>query len=151
MATSKDNLKQYFLKRTKPTEAQFSELIDAFRHVDDAIPVAAVNGLQAILNSWANTIAQVQNRLPIEGSINAAMPTTAPIYIPAGTLVIAVVIKGVQADGTLNIGSTLGGGEYESTQVLAGDTLVVQMGLFFEAEGELYIQSTVNLQYEIHR
>ncbi len=55
MATTKEILKSYFQAGKYPTEAQFAELIDALRHVDDPIPMTAIQGLADALNGKAGT------------------------------------------------------------------------------------------------
>lgn len=44
-------LKSYFRKGTYPTESQFADLIDSFRHHDDNIQMAEIDELPAALNS----------------------------------------------------------------------------------------------------
>lgn len=45
-----NNLKQYFLTGLKPTQQQFWNLIDSFRHKNDPIPALEVDGLQDLLD-----------------------------------------------------------------------------------------------------
>lgn len=53
MATSRTNLKTYFETGDTPTEAQFAELIDAYRHVDE--PVRIPYGAAIIFKANGNT------------------------------------------------------------------------------------------------
>lgn len=53
--TSKENLKKYFETGDKPTQTEYAELIDAFRHVDVKLPIADVDSLQASLDAKAAT------------------------------------------------------------------------------------------------
>ena len=53
--TSKDDLKKYFETGDKPTQTEYAELIDALRHVDEKLPIADVDSLQASLDSKATT------------------------------------------------------------------------------------------------
>lgn len=46
MATSKTVLKTYFETNDQPTQAQFSELVDAMRHVDESIVIRPAKGIQ---------------------------------------------------------------------------------------------------------
>lgn len=45
-----NNLKQYFLTGLKPTQQQFWNLIDSFRHKNDLVPASEVDGLQGLLD-----------------------------------------------------------------------------------------------------
>ncbi|WP_336070017.1 sialate O-acetylesterase [Mesoflavibacter sp. CH_XMU1404-2] len=45
-----NNLKQYFLTGLKPTQQQFWNLIDSFRHKNDPVPASEVSGLQGLLD-----------------------------------------------------------------------------------------------------
>lgn len=51
--TTKENLKKYFETGDKPTQNEYAELIDAFRHVDDKLPITDVESLQASLDTKA--------------------------------------------------------------------------------------------------
>jgi len=53
MTTTREILKTYFETGKYPTEAQFAELIDAFRHVDENIPMNVIQGLAEALNGKA--------------------------------------------------------------------------------------------------
>jgi hypothetical protein len=53
MATNKTDLKKYFQTGDKPTQAEYSELIDAFRHVDNSLPIIDVENLQTSLDAKA--------------------------------------------------------------------------------------------------
>jgi hypothetical protein len=48
-----DILKSYFKKALYPTENQFSDLIDSFRHKNNTIPISDIEGLSSVLNSKA--------------------------------------------------------------------------------------------------
>lgn len=48
-------LKSYFETGKKPTQEQFAELIDSFRHKNDAIPMSDIQGLASALNGKAPT------------------------------------------------------------------------------------------------
>ncbi|MFD2568737.1 hypothetical protein [Pseudotenacibaculum haliotis] len=52
---TKAELKKYFETGDKPSESQYAELIDAFRHTDDKLPIADVDSLQASLDSKASS------------------------------------------------------------------------------------------------
>lgn len=53
MATNKTDLKKYFETGDKPTQTEYAELIDAFRHVDVKLPITDVDSLQTSLDSKA--------------------------------------------------------------------------------------------------
>ena len=55
MATTRAQLKSYFLTGKYPTEGQFAELIDSLRHLDDKISMADIDGLASALNGKAGT------------------------------------------------------------------------------------------------
>ncbi len=52
---TKDELKKYFETGDKPTQEEYAALIDALRHVDEKLPIADIESLQASLDSKANT------------------------------------------------------------------------------------------------
>ncbi len=62
MAQTKENLKKYFETGDKPTQAEYAELIDALRHVDDKLAIADVETLQATLDSKA-AVATLMNHI----------------------------------------------------------------------------------------
>ena len=68
MATTREKLKTYFETGKYPTEAQFAELIDSLRHVDENIPMNVIQGLANALNgkapiSLAQTVTDLYNAL----------------------------------------------------------------------------------------
>ena len=54
MATSRNQLKQWFLRGKKPLAAQFAAWIDSFWHKDDPIGISDVSNLEAALDNKAN-------------------------------------------------------------------------------------------------
>ena len=56
-------LKSYFETGKKPTQEQFAELIDSFRHKNDAIPMSVIQGLADALNGKApaSVVTTLQN------------------------------------------------------------------------------------------
>jgi len=75
--TSKDNLKKYFETGDKPTQTEYAELINAMRHVDEKLPIADVETLQASLDSKATTAALL-NHIN-DNSLHSASMTGAEI------------------------------------------------------------------------
>lgn len=53
--TDKNTLKSWFLRGMKPLETQFAAWIDAYWHKSEQIPTSSINGLEATLNSKAET------------------------------------------------------------------------------------------------
>lgn len=51
--TTKEALKEYFQTGDKPTQTEYAELIEAFRHVDDKLAITDTESLQASLDSKA--------------------------------------------------------------------------------------------------
>jgi hypothetical protein len=70
--TSKTDLKKYFETGDKPTQTEYAELIDAFRHVDDKLAIADVESLQASLDSKA-VAATLVNHINDESAHNNSM------------------------------------------------------------------------------
>jgi hypothetical protein len=102
-----DELKQFFMTGKKPTQQQFWDWLDSFRHKNEKIYFSDLAPeLQAMFNSFAPTIA-----LP---------PGTLQWAAPAGTMLRGYLIKdsGAGQDVTaLRIGTTLGGNEiYEASE-----------------------------------
>lgn len=52
---TKEELKKYFETGDKPSQTEYAELIDAFRHSDDKLPIADVDSLQDSLDSKASS------------------------------------------------------------------------------------------------
>jgi len=75
---SKDYLKRYFQTGDKPTQGQYAELIDAFRHQDEKLPIADVDNLQTSLDSKASTEALL-NHINDTAVHQAGTPTGAEI------------------------------------------------------------------------
>lgn len=46
---NRETLKKWFRTGAKPTEAQFAELIESFRHVDEPLSVSDVENLSALI------------------------------------------------------------------------------------------------------
>lgn len=51
MATARNTIKNWFKKGLKPLEVQFAAWLDSFWHMDDAIPMSSIAGLEDALNS----------------------------------------------------------------------------------------------------
>jgi hypothetical protein len=74
---TREELKQYFETGDKPNQDQYGELIDAFRHVDEKLPIADVESLQVSLDSKASTAALI-NHIN-DNSLHSASMTGAEI------------------------------------------------------------------------
>src|ERR1700739_1386502 len=110
MSLSRAALKAYFQTGYKPTQSQFSDLIDAmFNLNDDTIAMANITGLTAArdgkasaaaLTSLANACAFFQ-ALPLAAG-------TASFLVPAGTLIEKLIVFTPATEITFKIGTTAG-------------------------------------------
>jgi|GEM_PF-2573521 len=72
MATTREQLKQYFRKYALPTEEQFAELIDAFVHKDeDMLTQSKIDGLVEALESKVSTDTLDSFKEEIQSQINS--------------------------------------------------------------------------------
>lgn len=74
------------------------DLVDSYRHVDDQIPTASVNGLDAALATISPPV--------ILNVVNAGTYT-----LPASKLLYLMIVT-TEASGNVKIGSSVGQGEY---------------------------------------
>jgi len=75
--TTKEDLKKYFETGDKPNQNEYAELIDAFRHVDEKLPIADVENLETSLDAKASA-AVVLNHIN-DNSLHSASMTGAEI------------------------------------------------------------------------
>jgi hypothetical protein len=83
-------LKGYFNRGDKPTEDQFGDLIDSFRHKDEGVPVAQVSGLSQELSNY---VTQSQLSAVSLTKITAQVTTANnTVLIPQGKLLVYLVL-----------------------------------------------------------
>lgn len=110
-----NTIKGWFETGDKPTQNQFWDWLDSFRHKSDAIPMADVSGLDVALSGFASQ-GSVDALKAI--SLSVLSPTTsASQNIPAGTIIGKLRVKSSSAI-TFNLGTSVGG-----TQILNGESL----------------------------
>jgi hypothetical protein len=91
-------LKTYFETGDVPTEAQYIDLIDSKRNIQDEIPQA-----------------DVTNLAPLTATISGS----GSIIVPADALIQYILL--IPSSNTFyNVGTTPGGGEYETGSLTAG-------------------------------
>ncbi len=106
-------IKSWFETGDKPTQTQFWDWIDSFRHKNDPVAMGDVAGLDAALSGLAS---QASLDALKAVSIDTAL-TTATQMIPAGTIINKVRVKSDSAI-TFNLGTSPGG-----SQILSGESL----------------------------
>jgi hypothetical protein len=122
-------LKTYFETGDVPTEAQYIDLIDSKRNVQDEIPQADVANL---------------------APLTATVSTSGSIAIPAGALIEYIVLL-PSSGGAYTIGTTPGGTEYESgtltgttpyTYVTSGEYTIAGKTIYFTGtfDAKIYIR-----------
>jgi hypothetical protein len=145
-----DVLKSWFQTGDKPTEAQFADLIDSFRHAATPIAMTDVDGLATALNGLANR-SELLPLLPIVGIYDPLLPPAGAIAIPDNSLVKALVLRGSTADIEVSVGTSPGDSDIGQVSLEAGAAEVVVVMRYFGSGGTLFIQSTQSFIYEIHR
>lgn len=111
-------LKSWFETGDKPTQAQFWDWLDSFRHKNDSIPMGDVSGLDSALAGLAS-----QSSVDSLKAINLTVlaPTTsASQNIPAGTVINKIRIKSSSAI-SFNLGTSSGGSQILSAEPLAAN------------------------------
>lgn len=61
--TSINNLKQWFLTNLFPTQQQFWNWLDSYRHLDVKVPIEDVEGLQEALDGKADSVAMAKIKI----------------------------------------------------------------------------------------
>jgi hypothetical protein len=88
-------LKGYFNRGDKPTEGQFSDVMDSFRHKDDALSIHEIEGLTQQLSQYP-TNADVQTLLSTR--LTHVFTTASPsVTVAASKLVFYIVLRSFMA------------------------------------------------------
>lgn len=116
-------LKSWFETGDKPTQNQFWDWLDSFRHKSDAVPMGDIAGLDTALAGLAS---QVSLDALKAISLSVLSPvTSASINIPAGTIINKLRIKSSSAM-TFNLGTSGGGTQILNAEVLSAN----QVGIY---------------------
>jgi hypothetical protein len=121
-----EQLRNFFRTGLKPTQQQFWDVFDSFRHIGDNLTISDVSGLQSALDSVGS------------GPVSQAVSGTGTYVVPANTLLQSVSAK-VTTQGNVKIGSTIGGGEFLDEIVEVGQAVNVQLGMEIEADYTIYL------------
>lgn len=101
--TSVNDIKQWFRTNLFPTESQFWNWLDSFRHKSEAIPMADVTGLVDELQAKANA-----DQLAVLNNVIVVAPGEYSKVIPAGTLIRTFWVM-ADVDIVYSVGTAPGG------------------------------------------
>lgn len=128
MITSIDTLKGWFKTLDKPTQQQFYNWLDSYRHKNDKISFEDLSDeVNAILDNVANP--------PIIPVVLA--PGVSTWDVPAGIMVEKVVII-EPTEINVSIGTSEGGNEYMEEQTVENGALPFSYDEFFLNGGKLW-------------
>jgi hypothetical protein len=126
-------IKGWFITLAKPTQAQFSDVFDSFRHKDDKI---ALDDLDQNLQDTLQGIAAVNVFRPQEITIEA--DSTFPML--AKYRLEHLSLQNNSHDPmTVKVGTTPGGSEYGENEIAAGGSWDLDIGETFWANATIYI------------
>lgn len=115
MATAISTIKSWFVTNAKPTQSQFWAWIDSFRHKDEKVPVADVEGLNTVLlpfnthlnDANAHSALFVKAKIYPIGQLQIFKTNTEgnPAILEVGDFVIGIVsgqfIRGIYLGGDI--------------------------------------------------
>lgn len=146
MATSKVQLKQWFMSGLKPLQAQYHAWIDSFWHKDDSIPTSSITNLDTVLGDLV-TINQFNNLtnllLPQDFALDVGYT---PITIGLNKLLEVIV---VQTSSPISI-TILHNGTTEILKEDITDTTVFRLDRFIIIEDFIVINVTGNVNVKIY-
>jgi hypothetical protein len=138
--TNRDTIKTWFETGDYPTQQQFADAWDSYWNKLEGIPISAVTGLSTVLNA-------LQPNLPIVGDVAG----NGTVVLPAGKLILCIVLYAASASGEVMLGATAGASDWatvelpnttdEQTQILLRRTAVATT---------LHFTSTLNFSYAIY-
>lgn len=111
-------IKSYFVTGAIPTEAQYDDTWDSYRHKNDIVPQD-----------------EVEKAAPYSASVGSS------VSIPANSLVFCAVCIPT-GSGTVLIGSTPGGNEYFDAAVTSGNTEIFDFKAYIASAASIYVGGT---------
>lgn len=129
---SRTTLKNWFLTGLKPLQSQFHDWIDSFWHKDEEIPAASITGLN-------DALAEIPPIIEISSTDSASA------NIPAGKLLDCIAIV-VDSNETVKIGTTAGGDDIETAQIVAAFPRVVSISAYFKTATTIYFTGTATIK-----
>lgn len=136
---NRDTVKQWFLSKKKPTQAQFHQLFDWLFFKEESIAIANVTGLQDILNSLDIPVKQTKT-FPFADAAG-----TKTFVIPAGYVVRNAVFESA-SNQLVRIGDTANGEELlTDLDVVTGQPMDTSMSVCSTraAARTIYVNSSV--------
>lgn len=127
-----DTAKSWFETGDYPTQAQFWQLFDWIRWKDEQLAISDITGLQTILNNAAtiNAVkALFRDKITLLADGNWSNPD--------GNVISGVIIKSVN-NASIKIGTTPGGDDILSYDVVAGVPVAISLIYYSETAQTIY-------------
>lgn len=124
-------LKQWFQTGDYPTQQQFYDWMESYRHLDDEVPMASVTGLVQILQTLTN------NQGGGAGTPPVIVSGTNTWAVPAGTLIEKLVVIDTAAL-TLSAGTTAGSSNLLEAAQCSPAFTIIATDIYFQNAGSIF-------------